>query len=166
MYQSTTPSLSQTIWPRWTSRHFLSVSIVQTLLPVTFGYSLSSRDAVVMRQLRKGKRPSRSCGNGTTSSFQPKEITSKGTRFLCMYYQKKCPHEKSLETYRMHLVYLCILVYWKSDKLRGYYDVCFVLVEFYGMSTILGYSMPNHLYKYILNIYDLIWLDFMAYQPF
>ena len=46
MHQSTTPILSQTIWPRWASRQFLSLPIVQTLLPVTFGYSLSS-EAVV-----------------------------------------------------------------------------------------------------------------------
>ena len=38
------------------------------------------------------------------------------------------------------------------------------LVEFYGISTIVGYLMPNHLYTYILDIYDLIWLGFMAYQ--
>ena len=25
--------------------------------------------------------------------------------------------------------------------------------------------MPNPLYTYILNIYDLVWLAFMAYQP-
>ena len=50
--QSTIPSLSQTIWPRWASRQFLTAPIVQTLLPVTFGYSLSS-EAVVMRQLRR-----------------------------------------------------------------------------------------------------------------
>ena len=55
MHQSTTPSLSQTIWARWASRQFLSLPIVQTLLPVTFGYSLSS-EAVVMRQLRRWKR--------------------------------------------------------------------------------------------------------------
>ena len=48
MHQSTTPSLTQTIWPRWASTQFLSVPIVQTLLPVTFGYSLSSV-AVIMR---------------------------------------------------------------------------------------------------------------------
>ena len=36
IHQSTTPSLSQTIWPRWASRQFLSLPIVQTLLPVTF----------------------------------------------------------------------------------------------------------------------------------
>ena len=40
---------------RWPSRQFLNVPIVQTLLLVTFGYSLSS-EAVVMRQLRGWKR--------------------------------------------------------------------------------------------------------------
>ena len=99
---STTPSLSQTIWPRWASRQFLILSIVQTLLPVTFGYSLSS-EAVVMRQLRRWKmlwrssltrshkrtsmEPSRSCWNSTTSALQLEEITSKGTRISCVYYQ-------------------------------------------------------------------------------
>ena len=48
MHQFTTPSLSQTIWPRLALRQFLSLSIVQTLFPVTFCYSLSSED-VVMR---------------------------------------------------------------------------------------------------------------------
>ena len=52
---TTTPSLSQTIWARWASRQFLTVPIVETLLPVTFGYSLSS-EAVVMRQLKRWKR--------------------------------------------------------------------------------------------------------------
>ena len=45
---STTPSLSQTIWPRCALRQFPTVPIVQTLLPVTFAYSLSS-EAVVMK---------------------------------------------------------------------------------------------------------------------
>ena len=80
--------------------------IVQTLLPVIFGYFLRSRktfEAVVMRQLRRWKRlwrrsltrshkrtsmgPSRSCWNGTTIALQPSEITSKGTRVSCEYYQ-------------------------------------------------------------------------------
>ena len=39
------------------------------------------------------------------------------------------------------------------------------LVGFYGISTIVGYLMPNPLYKYTLNIKDLVWLCFMAYQP-
>ena len=102
MHQSTTPSFSQTIWPRWASRQFLSPPIVQTLFPVTFGYSLSS-EAVVMRQLRRWKRlwwksltrsherssmePPRSCWNGTASALQQKETTSKGTRGSFVYYQ-------------------------------------------------------------------------------
>ena len=56
MHQSTTPSLSQTIWPRWASRQLLTLPIVQTLLPVTFAYSLSLEAIVVMRQLRRWKR--------------------------------------------------------------------------------------------------------------
>ena len=55
LHQSTTPSLSQTIWPRWVSRQFLTLPILQTLLPVTFAYSLSS-EAVVMRQMRRWKK--------------------------------------------------------------------------------------------------------------
>ena len=66
------------------------------------GYSLSS-EAVFMRQLRRWKSlwrrsltrshkrtsmgPSRSCWNGTTSALQPEEITWKGTRVSCEYYQ-------------------------------------------------------------------------------
>ena len=50
IHQSTTPSLSQTIWPRWPSRRFPTLPIVETLLPVTFGYSLTL-EAVVMKQL-------------------------------------------------------------------------------------------------------------------
>ena len=71
------------------------------LAPSYFVYFLSSQ-AAVMRQLRRWKRlwrrwltcshkrtsmgPCRSCWNGT-SALQPKEITSKGTRVSCVYYQ-------------------------------------------------------------------------------
>ena len=54
--QFTSPSLSQTIWPRWASGQFLTLPIVETLLPVTFGYSVSLEAVVVMRQLRRWKR--------------------------------------------------------------------------------------------------------------
>ena len=43
--------------------------------------------------------------------------------------------------------------------------IWFGLVGFYGISIIVGYLMPNPLYTYILNIYDLVWFGFMAYQP-
>ena len=39
------------------------------------------------------------------------------------------------------------------------------LVGFYGILTTIGYLMPNPLYTYISNIYDLFGLVFMAYQP-
>ena len=95
IHQSTTSSLSQTIWPRWTSRQFFTVPIVQTLVPVTFGYSLTS-EAVVMRQLRRWKRlwrrsltrsHKRTSTGSSRSALQPEEITSKGTRVSCVYYQ-------------------------------------------------------------------------------
>ena len=35
--------------------------------------------------------------------------------------------------------------------------IWFVLVWVYGISTIVGYLMPNPVHTYILNIYDLIW---------
>ena len=87
------------------------------LFPVTFAYSLS-REAVVMRQLRRWKRrwrrsltrshkktslgPSRSCWNGTTRALQLEEITSKSFMSVLSI---KVPIRKSLETYLMILVY-------------------------------------------------------------
>ena len=41
----------------------------------------------------------------------------------------------------------------------------FGLIGFYGISTIVGYLIPNPLYTSILDLYDLVWLGFMAYQP-
>ena len=49
--QCTSPQLHPCHRQRWASRELLSLPRVQTLLPVTFAYSLSS-EAVVMRQLR------------------------------------------------------------------------------------------------------------------
>ena len=43
-------------------------------------------------------------------------------------------------------------------------EMLFGLIWFHGTSTIAGYLIPNPLYTYILNIYDLVWLGFMAYQ--
>ena len=41
----------------------------------------------------------------------------------------------------------------------------FGLIWFYGTSTVVGYLMPNPFYTYILDIYNLVWLGFMAHQP-
>ena len=123
MHQSTTPSLSQTIWPRWASRQFLSLSIVQTLLPVTFGYSLGS-EAVVMRQLRE-----RGCDEGywhghtrgllwgLAEVFGTVQVHCCHWRLLRRWLEfhmctiNKSAHTKSLETYCMHLVYINIYIY-------------------------------------------------------
>ena len=42
--------------------------------------------------------------------------------------------------------------------------ILFVLVGLYVISTIVCDLMPNPLYTYILNIYDLVWLGFMVYS--
>ena len=44
-------------------------------------------------------------------------------------------------------IYIYIYIY-KSDKMNSF-------VWFYGISTIVGYLMPNPIFTYILNIYDL-----------
>ena len=41
----------------------------------------------------------------------------------------------------------------------------FGLVGFNCIIAIVGYLIPNPLYKYILNIRGLAWLGLMAYQP-
>ena len=38
-------------------------------------------------------------------------------------------------------------------------------VGFNGISNIVSYSRSNPLYTWVLNIYDLVWLGFMADQP-
>ena len=42
--------------------------------------------------------------------------------------------------------------------------ILFGLAGLYGISTIIGYLMPNPFHTYITDIYDLVWLGFMAYQ--
>ena len=43
--------------------------------------------------------------------------------------------------------------------------ISFNLVGFNGITTIVGYLIPNPLYTYILNICDLVLFGFMQYQP-
>ena len=52
----------------------------------------------------------------------------------------------------------------KSSLYKYIKYIWFGLIGFYGISTIVGYLMPNPLYTYILNLYDLVGLGFMAYQ--
>ena len=43
--------------------------------------------------------------------------------------------------------------------------ICFYLVWFYGISTIVGYFKSNPLYTCILNMYKFVWFGFMVYHP-
>ena len=52
------------------------------------------------------------------------------------------------------------------NPLHTYISNTFGLLWFYGTSTIVDYLIPNLLYKYISNIYDLVGLGFIVYQPF
>ena len=120
MYQSTTPSLSQTIWPRWVLRKFLTLPIVQT-----FGFSLST-ESVVLRQvrrwMRRGRRsltrshkrasmgPSRCCWDGTISALQPEEIILKGTRVSCVYYQWNAHTKKVWKLIKDPPIYIYIYI--------------------------------------------------------
>ena len=58
-----------------------------------------------------------------------------------------------------------IVGYLMPNPVYTYILNIFGLVGFYSISTIVGQLMPNPLYyTYILYVYDLVWLGFMAYQ--
>ena len=102
MHHSTTPFLSQTILPRWASRQFLTFPTVQTFLPVTFGYSLSS-GSVVMKKLRRWKglwRRSLTCSHKRTSMGPSRSWLAKwlGLGLLCWGFkgvQEEIPSEEA-----------------------------------------------------------------------
>ena len=50
----------------------------------------------------------------------------------------------------------CWLFYAKSCLYIYIKYIGFVLIGFYGISTIVGYFMPNPVYTYILNIQELV----------
>ena len=65
-------------------------------------------------------------------------------------------------------IYTYIYIYGALYQISFLYMICMCgmcwLVGFYGISTLIGHSMSNPLYIYLLNIYDLAGLGFMAYQ--
>ena len=60
----------------------------------------------------------------------------------------------------------CRLFNTKSSLYLYIKHMRFGLVGFYGMSTIVCYLMPNPLYTYISNIYDLVWFGFYGISNF
>ena len=156
MHQSTTPSFSQTIWPRWASTQFLSLPIVETLLLVTFGYSVSSQ-AVIMRQLSRWKRlwrrsstcshkktsmePCWSCWNSTISALQPEEITSKGTGVSCVVLSIKVPR-------------------WKKSGNLSYAPFMYVYIYIYPNILIIMYNSVCYIHRLrVLNIDDRAYVE-------
>ena len=99
MHQSTTPFLSETIWPRWVPRqspYSPELALCDFwLFPKLRGCRYETlriwkrlwRRSLTWSHKRTSMGPSRSCWNGTKSSLQPEEITSKGTRVSSLYYQ-------------------------------------------------------------------------------
>ena len=76
--------------------------------------------------------------------------------------------------YQIYMIWFGLILghinHWRLFNAKSSFDIYikyiwFGLVWFYGISTIEGYSMPNPLLTYISNIYDLVWFDFMTYQP-
>ena len=71
-------------------------------------------------------------------------------------------------TYILNIYILVWLVLWHFNHCRLFNTKSFLyiyikyiwfgLVGFYGISTIVGYLMPNAFNTYILNIYNLVWL--------
>ena len=145
------------------------------ILPVTFGYSLSS-EAVIMRQLRWWKKlwrrsltcshkrtsmgPSRSCLNGTRSALQLEEITWKRTRVSCVYYQWKCPYEKCLETYLMILLCVCVYIY-----IYIYIYICVLRTSIYNVTFIVKWTLifcplsEIDTLKYLVTVFLTTYLD-------
>ena len=196
MHQSTTPSLSQTIWPIWAPRQFPSLPIVQTFLPVIFGYSLSS-EAVVMRQLMRQLKEAVTKINDTLTqdvfhgAFQKllvryKCIAAGGDyfeedkSFMCVL-SIKVPIRKSLETYRMLLIYILqhisqynhnfdfnsgnILIYIQNKRIRRIFEAAAFSFFNYQNTRAGFYNISPYLSKSILNSYNIFHL-LLIYSPY
>ena len=116
MPQSTTPSLSQTIWPRWASRQLPTLPIVQTLLP-DFWLFLKFRgccyETIEMKEAVTKVIDTRTRGLpwglpevvGMVQVYCSwRRLLRRGLEFHVCTINKNV-HMKSLETYCMHLIH-------------------------------------------------------------
>ena len=96
IHQSTTPSLSRTIWPRWASRQppynpdlgLCDFSLFPKLWGCRYETIEEMKEAVTkVTDTLTQEDFHGAFQKGTTSALQPEEITSKGTRVSCVYYQ-------------------------------------------------------------------------------
>ena len=73
----------------------------------------------------------------------------------------------------IYMIWFCLVIWhikhcWLLNA-ESSLNICmkyiwFGFVWLYGISNNVGYLMPNSLYTYVLNIYDLVFFGFMAYQ--
>ena len=88
------------------------------------------------------------------------------TRLLCEITIQHYYHIGSTDQRLLTLIIFLKINKNKNFPIKENYYVLFWfgLFGFYGISTIKDYLMPNPIYRYILNIYDFVWLGFMVYQ--
>ena len=123
MHQSATPSLSQTIWPRWASRQFLTLAIVHTMLPLILVIPEAQR-----LSLWNNWRDERDCDKGHWHAHTrglpwglPEDVGTvqkvhcnrgrllrRGLELNVCTINKSAHTKKSLEAYLMILVYIYI----------------------------------------------------------
>ena len=126
MYQSTAPFLSQNIWPRWASRQFLTLPRVQTLFPVTLVIPEAQR-----LSLWDNWGDESGCGEGHWHAHtrglpwglpevvrtvqqvhcNRRRLPRRGLDFHVYIINKSAHTKKSLETYRMHIIYIYIYMH-------------------------------------------------------
>ena len=151
MHQSTIPFLSQTIWARGASRQFLSLPRVQTLVPVTFAYSLSS-EAVVMRQLRRWKRLWR-------RYIWFVWIGCYGLSTIVVYYAKS-----SLYIYQIHMIckYKSEIIFFNGTEL-----ICLHASKWFQLLLYNSHNLTSVIYLQILFICNFIfkwvWTNWFAH---
>ena len=128
MHQFTTPSLSQTIWPRWALRQFLSLPIAQTLLlwllVIPKAHRLSLWDNwgdergcdeghwyAHTRGLRWGL--AEFVGTMQQVHCSRRRLLRRGLEFHVSTINKSAHTNKGLETYLMILVYIVTGTWWQ-----------------------------------------------------
>ena len=90
MHQSTTPSLSQTIWPRWASRQFLSLPIAPKLRGCRYETIEEMKEAVTKIIDTLTQKDFHGAFQMLLERYKciaVEEITSKRTKVSCVYYQ-------------------------------------------------------------------------------
>ena len=155
MHQYTTPSFSQTIWPRWASRQFLSLPIVETLLPVTFGYSLSSRknlEAVVMSSRRRLIRRGLEFHMCTINKSAHTKKVTEGTS-----YHKKTFGWLKIRRHSLHVIYDKKAIWWLKLGVVHYMN-SFITQSYTSPVSWGGDTHRLHLFRRVRFLQRVFWI--------